>query len=112
MKTTELFEAKAPKEGATHEFIMGGEEGNPRKTVGTAAEVCAKLLRVFKRDVKDTDDKETTEKFKAALPKWEAMTDPVKLFKALVHSDLAWDGYDLEVNVLGKKSKQPSATRY
>jgi hypothetical protein len=103
---------KEAKEISEWEFVMGVDEGSPRRTSGDAKTVMAKMIKVFKRDCA-LSGKEAVAKCKEMMPKLEAAADPKKLFSMMVKSDLAWDGYDLALNWDGKDQEwRPAATRY
>lgn len=92
-------------------FIVG-EDDFARKTHGTAADICAKILRQYKSDIRGADPEMVAE-YKKMLPKWQAITDPAKLLSAILRSKgAAWDGYGLELEKNGKPARVASVTRY
>lgn len=85
-------------------FSTGVDEGSPRRTKGDAAKVCKKMLSVFKSDLRDMG---ATPEEMAKFNKMAEITDPVKLFKALIRSKLCWDGYDVELKKNDKVVSKP-----
>lgn len=105
-------EAEPVKEGEDVWTFIIGEDGDTRKTHGDAAKVVKKMLSTMASDVRATGDDELTAKWKKMKPQLETMTDPAALYKKLIKSDLAWDGYAVELKKNGKTVSQPSVTRY
>lgn len=105
-------EAEPIKEGEDVWSFIVGEDGDTRKTSGDAAKVIKKMLSTMASDIRATGDDELTAKWKKMKPQLETMTDPAALYKKLIKSDLAWDGYALELQRNGKTVSQPSVTRY
>lgn len=105
-------EAEPIKEGEDVWSFIVGEDGDTRKTHGDAAKVIKKMLSTMASDIRATGDDEMTAKWKKMKPQLETMTDPAALYKKLIKSDLAWDGYALELKKNGKTISQPSVTRY
>lgn len=105
-------EAEPIKEGEDVWSFIVGEDGDTRKTSGDAAKVIKKMLSTMASDIRATGDDEMTAKWKKMKPQLETMTDPAALYKKLIKSDLAWDGYALELLRNGKTISQPSVTRY
>jgi hypothetical protein len=98
MKVSELFE-----EVDSFVLTFGNDEGKPRIIRGDASTIVKKLISAFNRDVGLVSDAETSAKWKELKMKLAAEADPVKVLKALVKSDLAWDGYNIELIKNDKK---------
>ena len=78
-------------------LFSAGEDDDKRETFGTAEVINKKMLNMFRRDVKAIGDDELSAKLKGLLPSFQQEKDPQKLLKALVSSDLAWDGYAIDL---------------
>lgn len=105
-------EAEPVKEGEDSWTFIVGEDGDTRKTHGDAAKIIKKMLSIMASDIRATGDDEMSAKWKKMKPQLETMTDPAALYKKLIKSDLAWDGYAVELQKNGKTVSQPSVTRY